>query len=80
MGLLDSLLGNMMGAGGASAQGRGGTTSPIVKALVMLLAAKALQHSRSGPQGGSSGAGLGDILGGQGGLGGCSEAEWRSRR
>ena len=71
MGLLDSILGNMMGAGGSSTQGRGGTTSPIVKALVMLLAAKAFQHSRSGPQGGSSGGGLGDILGGQGGgLGG----------
>ena len=52
-------------------QGCGGTTSPVVKALVMLLAAKAFQHSRSGPQGGSSGGGLGDILGGQGGgLGG----------
>ncbi len=66
MGLLDSILGNMMGAGGASMQGRGGATSPIVKALMMLLAAKAFQHYRSGSQGG----GLGDILGGQGGLGG----------
>jgi uncharacterized protein YidB (DUF937 family) len=70
MGLLDSILGNMMGAGGTPMQGRGGATSPIVKALMMLLAAKAFQHYRSGSQGGSSGGGLGDILGGQGGLGG----------
>ena len=52
-------------------QGRGGTGSPIVKALMMLLAAKAFQNHRSGSQGGSLGGGLGDILGGQGGgLGG----------
>ncbi|ANY85005.1 hypothetical protein BB934_43085 (plasmid) [Microvirga ossetica] len=70
MGLLDSILGNMMGAGGASAQGRYGATSPIVKALMMLLAAKAFQQHRSGQQGGGMGGGLGDILGGQGGLGG----------
>jgi uncharacterized protein YidB (DUF937 family) len=70
MGLLDSILGNMMGAGGTSMQGRGGATSPIVKALMMLLAAKAFQHYRSGSQGGSMSGGLGDILGGQGGLGG----------
>lgn len=71
MGLLDSILGNVMGAGGASAQERGGATSPIVKALMMLLAAKAFQQHRSGSQGGVSGGGLGDILGGQGGgLGG----------
>jgi len=71
MGLLDSILGNMMGAGGTPMQGRGGATSPIVKALMMLLAAKAFQHHRSGSQGGSSGGGLGGMLGGQGGgLGG----------
>jgi hypothetical protein len=71
MGLLDSILGNMMGAGGTSMQGRGGATSPIVKALMMLLAAKAFQHYRSGSQGGSLGGGLGGMLGGQGGgLGG----------
>jgi uncharacterized protein YidB (DUF937 family) len=71
MGLLDSILGNMTGAGGASMHGRGGATSPIMKALMMLLAAKAFQHYRSGSQGGSMGGGLGDILGGQGGaLGG----------
>jgi hypothetical protein len=62
MGLLDSILGNMTGAGGASMQGRGGATSPIMKALMMLLAAKAFQHYRSGSQGGSMSGGLGDIL------------------
>ena len=71
MGLLDSILGNMMGAGGSPMQGRGGTGSPIVKALMMLLAAKAFQNHRSGSQGGSLGGGLGGMLGGQGdGLGG----------
>ena len=70
MGLLDSILGNMMGAGGTPMQGRGGATSPIVKALMMLLAAKAFQHYRSGSQSGSSGGGLGGMLGGHGGLGG----------
>jgi uncharacterized protein YidB (DUF937 family) len=67
MGLLDSILGNMMGAGGSPMQGRGGTGSPIVKALMMLLAAKAFQNHRSGSQGGSLGGGLGDMLGRQGG-------------
>jgi uncharacterized protein YidB (DUF937 family) len=71
MGLLDSILGNMMGAGGTSMQGRGGSTSPIVQALMALLATKALQHNRSGSQDGSLGGGLGGMLGGQGGgLGG----------
>ena len=71
MGLLDAILGNMMGAGGASMQGRGGASSPIVKALMMLLAAKAYQHYRSRPQDGSLNGGLGGMLGGQGGgLGG----------
>ncbi|MCB8821449.1 YidB family protein [Microvirga rosea] len=78
MGLLDAILGYMMGAGSSSMQGRGGTTSPIVKALMMLLAAKAYQHYRSGPQGGplgggldgQTGRGLGGMLGQDGGLGG----------
>ncbi len=71
MGLLDSILGNMMGAGGTSMQGRGGSTSPIVQALMALLATKAFQHHRSGSQDGSLGGGLGGMLGGQGGgLGG----------
>ncbi|HZH11868.1 MAG TPA: YidB family protein [Microvirga sp.] len=70
MGLLDSILGNMTGAG-SSMHGRGGATSPVVKALMMLLAAKAFQHYRSGSQSGSLGGGLGGMLGGQGGgLGG----------
>ena len=64
MGLVDSILGNMTGAGGASMQGRGGAPSPIMKALMMLLAAKAFQHCHSGSQGGSLGGGLGGLLGG----------------
>jgi uncharacterized protein YidB (DUF937 family) len=70
MGLLDSILGNMMGAGGGLASSRSGTSSPLVKALMMLLAAKAYQHYSSRPQDGSGGS-LGGMLGGQGGgLGG----------
>jgi uncharacterized protein YidB (DUF937 family) len=68
MGLLDSILGNMMGAGGTSMRGRGGSTSPIVQALMALLAAKAFQHDRSGSQDGSLGGGLGGMLGGLGGM------------
>lgn len=65
MGLLDSILGNMTGA---SAQSRSGSMSPMVKTLLMLLAARAFQQHRSGSQGSG---GLGDILGGgSGGLGG----------
>jgi uncharacterized protein YidB (DUF937 family) len=71
MGLLDSILGNMMGTGGPSTHGRGGVASPIVKTLLMLLATRAFQQHRSSPQGGSMGGGLGDLLGGRGGdLGG----------
>src|SRR5215203_5071101 len=69
MGLLDSILGNMMGSGpgGAASQRRGGSTSPIVKALMMLLAAKAFQHYTSNRQGGPapSGDGSGRIGGGE---------------
>jgi hypothetical protein len=56
MGLLDSILGNVMGAVGTSMQGRGSSTSPIVQALMALVAAKAFQHHRSGSQDGSLGA------------------------
>lgn len=71
MGLLDSIIGNMTGAGGTSMAGRSGSTSPIIKVLMMLLAAKAFQQHRSGSQSGSLGGGLGGMLGGQsGGLGG----------
>jgi uncharacterized protein YidB (DUF937 family) len=73
MGLLDSILGNMIGSGSTSMQPRAGATSPLVKALMMLLAAKAYQNHRSRPQdgSGSEGGGLGGMLGGQGGgLGG----------
>src|SRR4051812_49552282 len=42
MGLLDSILGNMMGSGpgGAASQRRGGSTSPVRKALMRLLPAQ----------------------------------------
>jgi len=67
MGLLDSILGNMTGAGGSAPQTRSSATSPMVKALMMLLAAKAYQHYRSRPQGGAANSegGLGDLLGGR---------------
>ena len=72
MGLLDSILGNMMGAGGTSMQGRGGATSPIVKALMMLLAAKAFQGGLGSALPGGLGGLLGGLIGGGagGGLGG----------
>src|SRR3954464_4522793 len=72
MGLLDSILGNMMGSGpgGASSQRRGGSTSPIVKALMMLLAAKAFQHYTSNRQGGPPPSGGGGPGGGGGARGG----------
>lgn len=41
--------------------------SPLVKVLMMLLAAEAFQQHRSDPQGGSMGGGLGDMLSGLGG-------------
>jgi uncharacterized protein YidB (DUF937 family) len=81
MGLLDSILGNLTASGSSS---RGSSTSPLTKALLMLLAAKAYQHytsrpqSAGGPSGGpsnpsrpgqSSSGGLGGMLGG-GGSGG----------
>jgi uncharacterized protein YidB (DUF937 family) len=50
MGLLDSILGNLTGSGSSSR----GSTSPLTKALMMLLAAKAYQHYTSRP--GQSGA------------------------
>ena len=69
MGLLDSILGNMMGSGpgGAASQRQGGSTSPIVKALMMLLAAKAFQHYTSNRHGAPapSGDGSGRIGGGE---------------
>jgi len=82
MGLLDSILGNVMGAGNAH-QSRGSAFSPLVKALMMLMAAKAYQSYRSRPQagsapsgglGGSLDQGLGGLLGGAGGSGGLGGA------
>ena len=72
MGLLDSILGNLTGAGGEEPRSSSGASSPLVKALMMLLTAKAYQNYRSRSHGGSgSMGGLGGMLGGQGGgLGG----------
>ena len=55
MGLLDQVLGSMLGAGQGSAKAphQGSlTSSPIAKALLVLLAAKAYQHYTSRPQAG----------------------------
>ena len=60
MGLLDQIIGNVLGSGqGAPAQRSGG--SPLTKALMLLLAAKAYQHYTSRGQSGSapSGGGIG---------------------
>jgi uncharacterized protein YidB (DUF937 family) len=77
MGLLDQALGGVLGGalGGGQPTGRG--RSPIVNAILLALAAKALQHylsQRRSAQGGAAGAappsqtapsgGLGDVLGG----------------
>ena len=83
MGLLDNILGSLTGAGQGSS-GRGGSSSPLTKALMMLLAAKAYQHYTSGPRSGTmpggtlnssgmgsgAGGGLGGMLGGGGPGGG----------
>ena len=58
MGLSDSILRNFTGAAQGSS-GRGGTTSPLTKALLMLLAAKAYQHYTSRPQGEAKPSGSG---------------------
>jgi uncharacterized protein YidB (DUF937 family) len=80
MGLLDSILGNLTGQGGGfggpGPQTRGGGTSPIVKALMLLLAAKAFQHYTSGRQGGPAPGG-GAVDGGRGGgFGGGGGGPW----
>jgi uncharacterized protein YidB (DUF937 family) len=74
MGLLDQALSGVLGGalGGSQPAGRG--RSPIVNAILLALAAKALQHylsQRRSAQGGAAGApqaapsgGLGDVLGG----------------
>jgi uncharacterized protein YidB (DUF937 family) len=78
MGLLDAILGNMTGGGGGMPRTRasGGMGSPLVKALLLILAAKAAQNYRSGNRGGAGAqGGLGGILGqmmGQGGSGGLA--------
>jgi uncharacterized protein YidB (DUF937 family) len=81
MGLLDSILGGLSGSGGASRVPTSSATSPMVKAILLLLAAKAAQSmtSRSGAthtgnisgSAGVDGGPLGGVLGGQaGGQGG----------
>jgi uncharacterized protein YidB (DUF937 family) len=80
MGLLDSILGNLTGRGGGFGPGpqtRGGSTSPIVKALMLLLAAKAFQHYTSGRQGGVAAPGGGaDGSGRSGDFGGGGGGPW----
>jgi len=65
MGLLDQILAQITG-GQASpgTQTRSSATSPLVKALMLLLAAKAYQHYTSRPQGSAapSGGGFGQTL------------------
>lgn len=82
MGLLDNILGGLTGGGQGQTSFPGSSSSPITKALLMLLAAKAYQHYTSRPSadagldpasGGVApqtghGGGLGDIL--RGGAGG----------
>jgi uncharacterized protein YidB (DUF937 family) len=53
MALLDQILGGLIGSGQASArsQATGIASSPLVKALLVLLAAKAYQHYTAQPQG-----------------------------
>jgi uncharacterized protein YidB (DUF937 family) len=73
MGLLDSLIGSL--GAGASASSRtpaGSTTSPIVKAILLLLAAKAAQSmtSRSSAQTANTAGTDSSASGGLGGLGG----------
>jgi uncharacterized protein YidB (DUF937 family) len=78
MGLLDQILGNVMGSGqqgggafGGSAQRSGSSTSPLMKALMLLLAAKAFQHYTSSRQAGAGPVpGGGNFGGGQSGGGG----------
>lgn len=80
MGVLDQVLGSVLRGGGGSVRGGAGGMSPVMKALLFALAAKAaqsyLQQRKSGAAGagsagaGSAGGGLGDILGGVLGGGG----------
>jgi uncharacterized protein YidB (DUF937 family) len=75
MGLLDDILGQVLGKGSAdNAVPKGNVTKPIVLALLALLASGALSRkSASGPSAGSSGDNpLGGLLGGLLGGGGGS--------
>ena len=77
MGLLDSLIGNLGGSSASARQPSTSSTSPMVKAILLLLAAKAAHsmtsRSSSAPTGSAASApgqtgGLGGLL--PGGLGG----------
>jgi uncharacterized protein YidB (DUF937 family) len=69
MGLLDSILGNMTRPD-AAPQSQASSASPVIKALLLLLAAKAYQHYTSRPQGGEMPAD--PSLGGPGDEGGLT--------
>lgn len=72
MALLDQVLGGVLGGGMGRGRGGGAMTSPVVKALLLALAAKAAQHHmaqrRAGPQDANHGGGLGGLEGSLGGL------------
>src|SRR5688572_25498470 len=71
MGLLDTLIGSL--GAGSSASSRapvGSSTSPIVKAILLLLAAKASQGMTSRASAQTAGGDASDGLGGFGGIGG----------
>ncbi len=73
MGLLDSLIGSLGGGSSASSGApAGSSTSPIVKAILLLLAAKAAQSmtSHSNAQTGNMAGTANSPSGGLGGLGG----------
>lgn len=80
MGLLDSIVGSMLG--GNAGQQQGGGTNPLVGALISLLAARAGGNAGGlggilgelggggGAPGSNAGGGLGGLLGGAGAAGG----------
>src|SRR3954453_22234347 len=84
MGMLDQVLGNLLGSQQSGTPGASNSMSPMVKGVLLLLATKAIQSytasNRSGTQvppgsssdgsAGGSESGLGGSLGGGGGLGG----------
>ena len=76
MGLLDQVIGSALGGGRAGAMQQGGNSSPVMMALMALLASGAMSGrggglggALGGMLGGQGGGGLGGMLGGQGGMG-----------